>query len=354
MLLVLAVIAGGFTVLIGASPASAHFSSVKGDAKCDSDTGNWVITWTVESHATDLSGQLVRFSSTPAEDPVSGIDVGSIVPATPGALVGTQIVPNGTASSASITERTQWTDGFVDYFFQTAKVDLGNTCVAGQPKPNASFSSACDGTVTVTLTNDADATKAAAFTVLAANNFTKSVTLDKGGSSQVVVPAVDANSITVNVGGVKIATGSFKDPGNCPPVQVSSKMDCTTLTITLDNPANNRPVDATLTDGTNTQTVTIDAGGTKTVTFPGKTGETVTISFVTEASFVETADAAQPVTVVWTVPAACLVTPTTPTLPTTGAHLTPLIASGAALLLAGAAVLYILFRRRLAADSRSL
>jgi len=344
VLLVVAVIAGGFAAVIGATPASAHFSSIVGKPTCASDTGNWVITWSVMNNATALVGTVDKVSFTPATDPVSQIVPGATIP-NPGQLTGTQTIANGTATVATLTVQAKWSDGFEEAQPSIGQVFFDNKCVKNQPKPSAAFSPACDGTVTVTLSDDKDATKAAAFTVTGAAGFTKSVSVAQGGSSSVVVPAAAASAITVLVDGEQLTTGAWKDPGNCAPVAVSSKSDCTSLTVTLDNPAGNRPADAMVSDGTNSQDVTVPAGGSKTLTFPGKPSLTVTVTLAAGAA---------PTTLKWTPAAACQTTPpAAPTLPTTGSHLGPVIASGAGLLGLGAAVLYVLWRRRTAAESRS-
>src|SRR3954471_22963490 len=48
-----AVVAGAFLGLVGvvafAAPASAHHSIVSGTPRCDSTTGEWVVTWAVDT-----------------------------------------------------------------------------------------------------------------------------------------------------------------------------------------------------------------------------------------------------------------------------------------------------------------
>jgi LPXTG-motif cell wall-anchored protein len=91
--------------------------------------------------------------------------------------------------------------------------------------------------------------------------------------------------------------------------------------------------------------VTVPAGGSKTLTFPGKTGLTVSVTLT---------PGTPPTMVRWTPAAACQTTPpAAPTLPVTGSHLGPIIGTGAGLLGLGAAVLYVLYRRRQSLASRS-
>jgi LPXTG-motif cell wall-anchored protein len=341
----LAALVGAFAALIGATPASAHTSVVRGAAVCSSDTGEWQVTWTLTNRLTDLPGTLTKVELTPADTTVTNIAVGAVIP-NPGTLTGVQMVP-GTAKSASLSIRASWPDGFQQYQDSRATVYFSGTCLQDQPKPNASFASACDGSVTVTLSNDAAATRTAAFVVTGAGNFSQSVSVAKGATSTVTVPASAASAITVSVGTTKVAQSAWSAPSDCPAVTVSSKSDCTSLAITLDNPSGNLAAVATLSDGTNpAQQVTVAAGASQTVTFAAKAGLKVDVQFSAAGT-----TQADPVQVAWTLPANCATTPP-PSLPTTGSHLTPLIAAGAGLLAAGGFVLFVLFRRRMATNSR--
>lgn len=340
LLLVVAMVGGGLAALIGATPASAHSTSVIGSAVCDNDAGNWVVTWVVHDDWPSTA-TLIKVVSTPT--PVDGIQVGSQVPHGVD-LTGTQRVPNGTASFATLAVRGEWSDdGYKEERDRSGTVQLGTNCVQNQPKPHASASSACDGSVTVTLTNDADATKAAAFTVTTGAG-SKSYTVAPGGSLDVPVPPAHAGSIVVTSGNAQLLKTAWSAPRECAPLAVASKMDCTSLTLTLENPAGNHAVDATLTSGNNSQDVSVGNGESKSVTFQAAAGTTATVNF----------GAGNPVTVAWEQPASCLASPSAPpALPTTGSHLTPLIASGAGLLIVGAAVLFVLFRRRMSTESRT-
>jgi LPXTG-motif cell wall-anchored protein len=343
---VLAMLAGTLAALIGASPASAHFSSVSGTATCDSDTGNWVVTWTVTVHATQLTGHLFKVVATPT--PVDGIDVGTDVPF-PDGVTGTQLVPNGSATVATLAVRAQWDDYFKDAKDRVGQVTLGTNCIQDQPKPTASASSACDGSVTLDLSNT-EGTKAAIFAVTLGNHAPVDHTVAKGTDEKVVVDGVDAGSIIVKSGGVTLLTTKWTPPADCAPLAVSSKSDCTSLTVILDNPAGNKAVDVTVTSGNQQAAITVGNGETQQVTFPATAGTTATVTFdLLPAVATHAAGDTTPITVAWEQPAACLATtapPAPPVLPTTGSHLTPVIATGGGLLVVGAAVLFLLYRRR--------
>jgi LPXTG-motif cell wall-anchored protein len=346
-------LAGTLAALIGASPASAHFSSVSGTATCDSDTGNWVVTWTVDVHNTQLTGHLFKVVATPT--PVDGIDVGTDVPAS-GGVTGTQLVPNGSATVATLAVRAQWDDGVKDGKDRMGQVTLGTNCLQDQPKPTASASSACDGSVTLDL-SDTDGTKAAVFMVTVGNHAPVSHTVAKGTDEKVVVDGADAGSIIVTSGGVTLLSTKWTPPADCAPLAVSSKSDCTSLTVILDNPAGNKAVNVTVTSGNEQAPITVGNGETKQVTFPATAGTTATVTFDDLPALAgNTATDPAPITVAWEQPATCLATttaPAAPALPTTGSHLTPVIATGGGLLAVGAVVLFLLYRRRHAAESQT-
>jgi LPXTG-motif cell wall-anchored protein len=246
-------------------------------------------------------------------------------------LVGEQRLP-GTATEASLTVRARWINGFEEQVAQSGKVEFGGACEQDQPKPNAAFASACDGTVTVTLANAEDAKAPAAFTVTGEAGFSQKATVEPGGSKELVVPAESAGHITVTVGDKTIAEHAWQQPADCAPVKVAFRSDCDSLTISIENPAGSAPVQATVTSGDKTETLTLAPGETKEVTFDAQEG---TVAIVTIGD--ESLDVA------WEQPEGCV--PAGPGLPVTGASVGGVIAVGLALLIAGAGLL-VLFRRR--------
>ncbi len=349
--LAVAIFVGTVAAFAFATPANAHHTWVTGDTQCNTETGNWEVTWTVFNSQTNLEATLTKVVLTPASSSVTNIFVGAIVPKSPGTLVGQQIL-DGTATSASLAVRGHWPNGVVDGQDRYASVTMSGTCVQDHPKPHATFASACDGSVTVTLTNDADATKSAYFTVTGDGGFSKTATVAAGGSTDVLVPPASAGHIVVMEGNTKVGESSWTEPNDCAPVKVSSRSDCTTLTITLENPAGNRPVDAIVKSGDDTENVTVPPGGSKDVTFPATDGTTATVSFSAAAALAGKLAVTDvpPLTITWERPATCA---TTPPLPTTGSHLGPVIGAGVGLLALGAGLLALLFRRRMATESRT-
>ncbi len=351
-------VAGGITVLIGADPASAHYTSVWGKGECNSDTGKWEVTWHIKSNKTNLQGALSSVVLTPATSTSPDITVGATVPY-PGELVGKQIIDGTWHGTANIAVRTTWTDNWTDsQDVKGSGVEISTDCVQNQPKPNFAATPDCSGTVALHLTNDADATKDANFTVDGANGYHQTFLVHKNDHADVTVPAKNASSIDISVPGFLDSHTAWKQPPGCEPIKVSSLSDCKTLTVTLENPSGNAAtVDAVIAVGSDSRPVTISAGGTASETFDASAGTTATVTFGaihTTAFSGAVPDSAAPVTIAWQLPrgTACA-PPPPPTLPTTGAHLGPVIAAGGGLLIIGAGVLFLLFRRRVATESKT-
>jgi LPXTG-motif cell wall-anchored protein len=336
-------------VAFAASPAAAHHSTITGEGVCDTSTGTWVVTWTVANSEDDLKGQITDVNSVPASPAVTNIVVGAWLPKKPGTLSGTQVLP-GNASNASLEVKVHWKRyiwGHWQDIYDTAKtrIRLGGKCEEDKPSPSASFSSACDGTVTVTLANGADARRDANFVVNGANGFTASRTVAPDGSDTVVVPAANAGSITVLIGEKIIAEGGFVEP-ECPSVEILHESDCDNLYIKISNPEGNRPASISLTDGTTPQQFSLAAGESKELTFPGQAGLSVaiTVNGSKDPQVVtwEPGDCPTPTPPVTTPPA----TTPPPGLPDTGTSLGSLIAVAVALIAVGAGLLFVLRRRR--------
>lgn len=331
-----------------AAPASAHHSVVSGKAICDTKTGEWVVNWTVRSVAPRKVHRykLVEVDSRPGNHPVSGIAVteeDSYPHEVGKPLVGEQRVP-GWAQWASLAVKAEWENGFVEHRPAHSLIKFGGKCEKDRPKPNVSFESACDGSVTVTLTNGEEAKVPANFTV-SAGDFSKQVTVEPGKSEQVVVPAANAAAIIVK-SGKKVFEGGFEALENCAPVKVASRSDCDSLTISIENPVGSAPVDATLTPkGAEAQTVTVAPGETKEVKFDAEEGTVVTVTIGEESSDVE-----------WKNPGDCESPSPSPApgeggggpeLPVTGSSLGTAAGVGAALLAIGTGLFFFFRRRRI-------
>jgi len=220
--------------------------------------------------------------------------------------------------------------------------------------PAASMASACEGTVTVHLSNDAAAHYAVPFKVtagLSGPTFTKEVSVEPGKSVEVVVPKESADKITVTTDGDFVAEGMWQ-PGHCAPPVIQHKSTCDSLVITVSNPEGNLPAEAVITYGGQTKTIKVDAGKSEEVTF--------TATGTSEAT-VEFPDFQQTVKVVYDRPQDCTSpspeapspsapapspsTPDTPGLPVTGVQVGVFAGIGL-LLLCGGALLFVMARRR--------
>lgn len=339
----LAAIAGGAllgvtaALTFAAAPASAHHSVVKGEPVCDTSTGEWVVTWTVRTFAPPGvdNYKLIEVVSQPTGNLVA--DILASGPEAPyalsvnAALVGTQRLP-GDATTASLGVRAEWENKFVERNLVSATIQLGGDCKPNKPEPNVSFSSACDGSVTVTLSNSADAKVPALFKISGVN---KVFTVKPGESEQVVVPAEVAGKIVVKSGKKKFE-GAFEQPQDCEPLSLAAKSDCDSLTVSIENPKGSAPVEVTLTPNNGeAQVVKVAPGETKEATFEAEEGLTVTPSIEDEAGEA----------IAWTEPADCGGTGGGDSLPLTGASVTGAIGVAAGLLAIGA-VLFFVFRRR--------
>ncbi|NUR72687.1 MAG: cell wall anchor protein [Hamadaea sp.] len=231
--------------------------------------------------------------------------------------------------------------------------------------PDATMVSACDGTVTVHLTNaGADAKYDAPFKVVAGldGSFVKEVTVQPGKSVDVLVPAEKGGKVTVSSGKDFVAEGMWQ-PGHCALPTVTSESTCDSFTVSVTNPEGNLPADATVRYGDQSKNLTVQPGRTEKVTFAAGDATEATVSFP---------DFDKEVTLVYTKPSDCASgtpsprptdspgvpgseTPSpststgTPGLPVTGVQV-GLIAGVAALLLGGGAVLLIGARRRKLTD----
>jgi LPXTG-motif cell wall-anchored protein len=197
VVLATAVAAGTLGALWIASPTHAHRPFVEGVAVCDTAAGDWVVTWTVRNSENDLVGQITGVSWTPAGTTVSGIAVSGVLPQSDeGELTGTQRVP-ASATSASLTVDVHWNRGNGVDASHTGRVGFEGTCGKQAATPGASFESSCEGNVAVTLTNAADATVPAQFTVTGEGGFSQASTVDAGKTAKVDVPKANAKAIKV-------------------------------------------------------------------------------------------------------------------------------------------------------------
>ncbi|MCO1596142.1 cell wall anchor protein [Micromonospora sp. RHAY321] len=148
--------------------------------------------------------------------------------------------------------------------------------------PASTFASACDGSVAVSLTNDGKISKyAVEFEVKGENGFSKKVSVAAGkADTSIVVPAADAGKIEVLVDGEVIENGtySWQRPEDCPLPAVTTKADCKNFALTVTNPKGGLPVKATFTYGDKTETRTVAADSSETVTFKAGKAETALVA----------------------------------------------------------------------------
>ncbi|MBM2617555.1 cell wall anchor protein [Actinoplanes sp. LDG1-06] len=345
-----------------ASPASAHDSFVKGSAACDTTTGEWVVTWEVNTDNGNEPGaenyRFLKVESFPT--PVEGIvhTPDDADPAFPHKsnepLVGTQRV-GGDAKFAKLEVQVKWSDEWIQYDHKKGFVKFHGTCSKEEtPKPDAQLASSCEG-VTVTLANGKDATADAVFTIKGSKDFEKKVTVKAGDEPVAVeIPAENAEKVLVFEGENRkpILVGKWEQPADCTPApnfEAGYEVTCDSLIFDIDNSKGKTEVTAVFSPNKGEkQTLVVKAGEKKSVTIKGEKGLVVNATINGEEFEPVKWDDEEK-------PADCDATPTpTPTestpgegggLPVTG-PVAGSIAGGAALLLAAGAVLFMLARRR--------
>ncbi|GAB2624915.1 hypothetical protein Aab01nite_18840 [Paractinoplanes abujensis] len=350
-----------------ASPAAAHDSFVKGSATCDTTTGDWVVTWEVNTDNGNEKGaenyRFLKVESYPT--PVEGIvhTPDDADPAFPHKsnepLVGTQRVKGDSgARGAKLEVQVKWSDEWIQYDHKKGFVKFHGTCSKEEsPKPDAQLASSCEG-VTVTLANGKDATADANFTIKGSKDFEKKVTVKAGEEPVAVeIPAENAERVLVFEGDSRkpILVGKWEKPENCTPpsdggqAEIGYEVTCDSLIFGIDNSKGEETITLALKPNKGeAQTLVARPGETKTVELKGQKGLIVNATINGEAQEPIKWDELKK-------PEDCDATPTpTPTesspgegggLPVTG-PVAGSIAGGAGLLLAAGAVLFFLARRR--------
>ncbi|MGV9211726.1 cell wall anchor protein [Micromonospora sp. RB23] len=211
--------------------------------------------------------------------------------------------------------------------------------------PASTFASNCDGSVAVSLSNDGKISKyAVEFEVKGENGFTKKVSVAPGkADTSIVVPAADAGKIEVLVDGNVIENGTYSwtRPEDCPLPAVTTKADCKEFALTVTNPEGGLPVKTTFTYGDKTETRTVAAGASETVTFKAGKDKTAIVALP---------DMDLELEAIYTPEGNCGGSgggggDDEPGLPVTGAAAGGIAAGAIALLIAGA-VLFVIARRR--------
>jgi LPXTG-motif cell wall-anchored protein len=321
----------GATIL--ASPAQAHHTVVSGEYVCDAKTGDWVVTWTVDSVAPpDVeSYKFVEVRVRPADAPVDGIAVteGDTYPHDAHEpLTGVQRVP-GSEPGASLGVRAQWKNHFEEDGLKTGRVKFEGDCVQNHPTPSATLASTCDDLV-VTLANAPEATAPSKFTVSVGDAVAEKVELAPGETRKLTLDKT-ATDVVVSVGRKIVGEGGWENPGDCGVPTLASRSTCDDLTLEVGNPTDGTPVTATFTPSSGkAKAAEVKAGETKTVSFGGTDDLKVTPNI----------NGDEGEAIAWEQPANCA-----PTLPKTGASIGGAVGIAAGLLALGTAA-YVLFRRR--------
>ncbi|MEV4630140.1 LPXTG cell wall anchor domain-containing protein [Micromonospora sp. NPDC049523] len=354
-----------------AAPASAHAGALTGTHRCDTETGEWVVNWTVLNDMDTKKAKVKKVDPlTPAGTTLTGdIKVDAQVPVRVGSMAdqnnwgrlqGEQRVP-ASEKSASLSVQLTWPQ-FSGKPTYSKTITFEGTCAKPTPpttpatptpsatptkpqevtKPTASFSSDCDGTVTVILNNGKDATVPVEL-VVSAKDFSKTVSVKPNSNSEPIVVPAGAGTIKVTEKGKAVGDAyTWKESADCvPPGEPTGNFGstCDELLFEVSNPENGKTVTVTFTPNKGEpKTITVEPGKTETAKFPGEEGLTVTPSS-------EGMEDTTPVA--WEKPADC----TSGTgagegdLPLTGAAAGG-IAAAAAVLLAAGAVLFVVARRR--------
>lgn len=354
----LAVIAGALLGLTGAfalsSPASAHHSEVSGVPVCDTDTGEWVITWTINSVAprSTTHFRLIYVHPRPSDHPVVGLSTeGEGYPySTREPLVGTQRVP-GNTRVASLGVQAEWDNGFREKIKRFGIVKFGGTCEKEVPpspdpepepaQPVVSSGSTCEDLV-VTVENPDDGAPVSALVVTSTGD-SEAVELAPGESANLSFPGTEGLTYQVIINDQAVHEGAWEDPGDCElefELPVAAAATCDSIIVEVTNPLTDFPIEVAVSTGDTTEVLTVEPGSTAEAAFPAQEGTVATVSV----------EGGEPLEIPWEAPEDCDGGPVEPaepqpSLPVTGSK-TPLVVGAAVLLLALGGGLFWFARRR--------
>jgi LPXTG-motif cell wall-anchored protein len=318
-------------VLATATPALACHPIITGTAVCQAN-GTYDITWSVGNGdwGDHWQQKIIDMTPNPA-GAINGFAVNTMIDIN-SHVDGHQIVP-GSTTHASLWVKSQWysSDG-KDATNEIQERTGDATGLTGdctpEPEPSATFVSKCDGTVNVHITNPG---RTEAIFHVAGTGFSQNVTIPAGGEKDVTVPA-GAGAITVTMGEKKVGDfGGWSRPETCPGPTSIGESTCDGFWVKITNPQGGMPVDATVTYGAQTKTVTVAPGTTQAVSLTPGTQTEAGISYTNGWASQKAS---------YTKPGDC------PTLPKTGANTGTYIGTGIGLIAAGA-IVFLLARRRL-------
>ncbi|MDG4767236.1 LPXTG cell wall anchor domain-containing protein [Solwaraspora sp. WMMD406] len=387
----LALAAGATIGLVGAvafaAPASAHYSVPTGSAVCDTTTGEWVVTWNVDSewHFESTHFKFLAAFHLPASTTLTGIERTKIRDGYPypveETVVGEQRLP-GDAKWATLGVMVGWNDGFAEKKLRKQTITFEGECTTETPEPTptpsptqepspspepspeptataeptpspsptqevptvapaASYLSDCDGMVWVTLSNGETATEPVEL-VVSAGEFSESYVIEPGDSKEDIVVPGDAGPVTVTADGEPVGEPySWVEPEDCVvpgEPEGGYESTCEELVFGFANPEDGEEFSVTLTPNSgDAQTVTVAPGVTEIVAFPAEEGLEVTV--VSETLGVEE-------TIAWEQPEDCG-GEGGGELPVTGAAAGGIAAGALALLALGGGLFYLARRRRI-------
>jgi LPXTG-motif cell wall-anchored protein len=210
-----AVAAGIVGALAVAAPASAHTAALSHKADCNTDTGMWEVNWTIHNDF-HRAATLHDVTFTPAHDD-GVVKNGAQLPASGDLKTETIAIP-GTETGATLALKVKWADGFpVDkpegQPYNDVITFVGKCAKRVEAAPTAKLTSACDGSATLTLGNEASSGADLSFTVTG-KDFSKTVSVGAGKTVDVAVPAGAATAVTVTVG-KRTFQLAWAKPANC-------------------------------------------------------------------------------------------------------------------------------------------
>jgi LPXTG-motif cell wall-anchored protein len=144
------------------------------------------------------------------------------------------------------------------------KINWKNFGTSNCVQPAVQHSEACDGAVTVNLSNNGKLSGYAVDFTVKYGNETKKVTVGKGKSEDVVIPA-GSGPITVSADKLKETTIEWTLPESCKPTATATN-DCKTTVVTVNNPSA-KDATTSVTYNGETKPVTVPAGKSVDVEF---------------------------------------------------------------------------------------
>ncbi|HLL67129.1 MAG TPA: LPXTG cell wall anchor domain-containing protein [Micromonosporaceae bacterium] len=256
------------------TPAFAHDVRHESRVECVAgQPGKIRVTWTLTNTERHREATV-----TGARSPIGDIAMGARLPARAtagagaGTLVGSEIRPLA-AGTAAIDVELTWKLRGADIRRTVAQTVsfAGRTCGPEQ-QPAAAYTSRCDGTAGVVLTNPTEQPRRV--TVAGAGGWKQTEALPAQGHARVIVPEANAADVTVTAStgdgrgagdDPVIGRHQWEKPTSCAAPDVSAAAGCDGKSLLLTNPAGNDTVTAVVTVGGVVTTVQVPGGTTRSV-----------------------------------------------------------------------------------------